>query len=172
MKNKLSSEMGVLSSRELAACPGYPGKEELERGPVAVIECTEEIPCNPCQTICPGGAIVVGKPITNLPIIDREKCNGCGLCIPACPGLAIFVVDNTYSEKEAVISFPHEYLPLPKEGNNVNAVNREGKIVCTGRVVKVRNSRKYDHTPVITIAVDKKYSSEVRGIELQGRVRV
>lgn len=172
MKDKLKSTLGgwVISKEILEASPGYPSKEELRKKPLIVIECPEEIPCNPCETICPRGAIVVGEPITNLPRIDQEKCNTCGLCIPICPGLAIFLVDNTYSEKEATVSFPYEYYPLPKEGDEVNAVNREGEIACKAKVLKVRDPKSHDHTSVTTIVIPKEYSNQVRGIELQQKV--
>ncbi len=160
----LSQDTGTIPEKELEASPGYPSKEDLERGPIVVIECTEEIPCNPCETVCKRGAIVVGEPITNLPRIDPEKCNGCGLCIPICPGLAIFMIDGTYSKDEAAISFPHEYLPLPKEGDEVEAVNRKSETICRGKIVKVRNPKSYNCTPVVTVAVPKKYVHEVRGI--------
>lgn len=166
----LSQDTGIMFKKELEASPGYPSKGELEKGPVVVIECTEEIPCNPCETVCKKGAIVVGEPITNLPRLDPEKCSGCGLCIPICPGLAIFLVDATYSEDKATISFPHEYLPLPKEGDEVEAVNRKGKIVCRGKVIKVRSPKSYDHTPVLTIVVPKRHIHEVRGIKRLRRV--
>lgn len=160
----LSPDTGTMSKEELEASPGYPSKQDLKKGSVVVVECTQEIPCNPCETACKKGAMVVGDPITNLPRLDPEKCNGCGLCIPNCPGLAIFLVDATYSEDEVAISFPHEYLPLPKEGSGVKAVNRRGEIICKGKVVKVLNPKKHDHTPVVTIAVAKKHIHEVRGI--------
>jgi len=160
----LSQDTGTISKKELEASPGYPSKEELEEGPVAVIECTEEIPCNVCETVCNKEAIVVGEPITNLPRLDPEKCSGCGLCIPICPGLAIFLVDASYSEDEAAISFPHEYLPVPQKDDEVETVNRKRKAVCRGKVVKVHNPKSYDHTPVVTITVPKRYFDEVRGI--------
>jgi len=166
----LSRGTGIMSKKELEASPGYPPKEKLSRGPVVVIECTEEIPCNPCETVCKRGAIFVGEPITNPPRIDPEKCNGCGLCIPTCPGLAIFLVDVTYSENEAAISFPYEYLPLPTEGDEVEVVNRKAKVVCKGELLRIRNPKSYDHTPVLTIAVPKKYIDEVRGIKRLRRV--
>ncbi|MBA7642966.1 Ion-translocating oxidoreductase complex subunit B [subsurface metagenome] len=161
----LSQDTGTIPKKELEASPGYPSKGDLNKGPLAVIECTEEIPCNPCETVCNKEAIVVGEPITNLPRVDPKKCNGCGLCIPICPGLAIFLVDTTYSEDEATISFPHEYLPLPKEGDQVEVVNRKGETVYKGKVLKVRSPKSYDHTPVVTVAAPKKYIHEVRGIK-------
>ena len=160
---------GVLSPEELAELPGMPSKERLERGAVAVIECAQKIPCNPCEGACPTGAIVVGEPITNLPTLIEDKCIGCGLCIPACPGLAIFVVDMTYSDREATVQLPYEFLPLPKKGETVKALDREGRVVCPARVVKVLNPKRFDHTAVITIAVPKDQAMNVRSIAVDRR---
>ena len=146
--------------------PGYPAPERLRKGPVAVIECVEEIPCNPCETICHFGAIKVGKPIINLPRLDEKKCKGCGKCIAVCPGLAIFVVDNTFNKREATVSLPYEFLPLPEKGERVNGLNRRGERICSGKVIKIIPPEKNDHTAVITVAVPKECSGEIRNIEL------
>ena len=173
MRGKLEVvEAGVISIEALKRAPCYPSDEALNKGPKAVIECPEEIPCNPCERICKKGAIVIGDPITNLPKFLPDKCNGCGRCIPICPGLCIFVVDKNYSEKDATISFPHEYLPLPEKGDVVDAVNRKGEVVCKGKVIKVLNPKGYNRTSVVTISVPKEFSDEVRGIKLKtGKIR-
>ncbi|MBN1828405.1 MAG: 4Fe-4S ferredoxin, partial [Deltaproteobacteria bacterium] len=142
---------GCLTLDELRSTPGCPTEERLRRGPVAVIECPQEIPCNPCEDACPYGAIVVGDPITNLPVLKEDLCRGCGLCIAPCPGLAIFLVDMTGENGEAKISFPFEYLPLPEPGAAVQAVDRQGQILAAGRVVGIHNSRRNDRTAVVTI---------------------
>jgi thioredoxin reductase/Fe-S-cluster-containing hydrogenase component 2 len=148
-------------------CPGYPSEDRLQKGPTAVIECVEEIPCDPCAFICPRNAISVGRPITRLPRLDAEKCTGCGLCIPGCPGLAIFVVDKTYSSSEALLKLPYEFLPLPKIGGIVDCLDRSGQKVTEGKTVQVLHPRRYDHTPVVSIVLDKKYANEVRAISLR-----
>ncbi|MCR4397741.1 MAG: 4Fe-4S binding protein [Firmicutes bacterium] len=155
---------GYPSLDELRSSPGYPARERAEKGPVAVIECVQEIPCNPCETACPRGAIRVGIPITNLPALDADKCTGCGVCIPKCPGLAIFALDMTYSATEAALSFPHEYLPLPRPGDVVVAVDRGGKAVCASRVLRVSDRPANDRTAVVTIAIPKEHADRVRGI--------
>ena len=91
-----------------------PPAERTAKGPVAVIECVQEIPCNPCEKACPFGAIEIGPDITRLPRLDLDKCRGCGICLSKCPGLAIFLVDASKSETEALVMMPYEYLPLPK----------------------------------------------------------
>lgn len=153
---------GYPSMEEIKKANGWPSEERFAKGPVAIAECVQEIPCNPCEGACPFHAITVGEPITNTPQVDREKCTGCGMCVAACSGLAIFVVDKTYSETEATISFPFEYLPLPEKGDEVDALSRAGEFVCKGTVTRVLNPTRNDHTPVITIAVPKEHIDEVR----------
>lgn len=156
---------GYPSMEEIRQANGWPDEERFAKGPVAVIECVQQIPCNPCERACPFHAIHIGEPITNTPQVDRSKCIGCGVCVAACPGLAIFLVDKSYSDTEAKVSFPFEYEPLPKEGDEVKALSRGGEYVCQGRVVKVMTPAKNDHTPVITLAVPKEYADTVRTME-------
>lgn len=84
---------GYLDFDEVECISGFPGIEALSQKKCVVIECSQNIPCNPCEAACPHHAITVGEPITNLPIVDQEKCIGCGLCVAKCPGQAIFLVD-------------------------------------------------------------------------------
>ncbi|MDI3523116.1 MAG: hypothetical protein PWP43_1298 [Bacillota bacterium] len=134
----------------------------MQRRPVAVIECPEEIPCNPCETACPQGAIQVGEPITARPHLDPAKCSGCGLCVAACPGLAIFLVKE--EGEAAEVTFPYEFLPLPKVGAVVTAVDREGKAVAAAPVTAVRQVRTSDGTWLVTLAVPSALAEEVRGM--------
>ena len=164
--SKSATARGVLGKEDLAKLPGIPSEKRLKKGPVAIIECAAEYPCNPCESACREQAIRVGKDITDLPALDEDRCTGCGVCIPACPGLAIFVVDLTYSEKEAVVRIPHELLPLPGKNETVKCLNREGKSVTEGKVVKVVNPKRNDRTAVIWVAVPKKFAQGLRAIRV------
>jgi Fe-S-cluster-containing hydrogenase component 2 len=140
----------------------WPSEERLKQGPVVIVECFQEIPCNPCETSCPRQAIIVGSDINALPKVDHSKCNGCTICVSRCPGLAIFVVDQKYSDTESAITMPYEFLPLPEKGEEVEALDREGKGCCQARVIRVVNTKAQDRTPLITLAIPKGREKDVR----------
>jgi len=158
--------IGIPTEEEFWKCPGIPTKERMLKGPVAVIECFQEIPCNVCEDACPFGAIKVGHPITNLPILDENKCKGCKLCITKCPGLAIFVIDLS-SKDEARISLPYEFLPVPVIGEEVEALDRWGFNVTKGKVIEVLYNEKFDKTYIVTMSLPKDYALNVRAIRVR-----
>jgi Fe-S-cluster-containing hydrogenase component 2 len=155
---------GALSDAEQKTV--LPPPERLKRGPVAVIECVQEIPCNPCEKACPFGAIEVGPDITRLPRLDLDKCRGCGLCLSKCPGLAIFLLDASGDGPEALVMMPYEYLPLPAVGDIVDGVDRTGRFVVKARVVKVDTGAGREGTAITTLAVAKEHMHEVRSFRI------
>ena len=136
-----------------------PSQKQIEKG-VAIIECIQNIPCNPCVDSCPTGAISM-KDINDLPVMDYDKCIACCKCVGICPGLAIFVVK--YKDDKALITLPYEFLPEPVVGKKVNALDRDGKVVGIGIVKKVVNK---DKTFVVTIEVKKDLLMIVRNIRV------
>ena len=148
-------------------CNQIPDKNRRSKGPVVVIECFQEIPCNPCYEACNRGAIQTFSNINNLPRVDFNKCNGCGRCIPVCPGLAIFVVDETWKEDFAIVRVPYEFLPIPKKGEYVKGLSRDGSEVCDAKVIKVESAKRHDKTCVIWIEVPKDFSMDVRHIHVR-----
>jgi Fe-S-cluster-containing hydrogenase component 2/bacterioferritin-associated ferredoxin len=144
-----------------------PPKEIMKKGPVAVIECFQKIPCNPCAKACKVGAIKPFNDINDRPEMDYDKCTGCGLCMIKCPGLAIFIVDETYSETEALVKIPYEFIPLPAEGSFVTGLDRKGSPVCRAKVVKVQTAKHQDRTSIVAIAVPKEFSMEVRCLSIE-----
>ncbi len=166
-RSKGAAAEGIPTPDELKKTPGWSSLKRLQEGPVAIIECIEEIPCDPCESACPAGAIKIGSSITNLPVLDEDKCTGCGLCISSCPGLAIFVLNLNYTGESALLSFPFEFLPLPKVGEEVSAIDREGRTVCKGKVVKILNKRRQDYTSAVSISIPKKHALVVRAISVK-----
>jgi len=142
----------------------FPSDERLMEGPIAVIECYQSIPCNPCSMVCPRQAIFLFEDINDTPKIDNEKCNGCGLCIMKCPGLAIMAVDMTWSETHALIKLPYEFYPLPVKGQTVMALDREGKPVTEAEVINIVTPS--NKTNMVSIAIDKEYVKTVRNIRV------
>lgn len=152
-------ETGILTYEELEEKGLLPSMERLTKGPIAIAECPEEIPCNICVSACPFKAIEMKK-IYDLPRIDPNKCIGCGVCVPQCPGLAIFVVDLSKPDK-ALITLPYELLPRPEKGLKVKLLSREGKVVGEGVIVK---AWQYDKTWAVTVEVPRDKWFEVRAI--------
>lgn len=76
---------GIPSAEELRGASGIPSQERMKKGPVAVIECVQEIPCNPCENACPFGAIKIGDPITNCPFWMGKSAPDAGLASPCAP---------------------------------------------------------------------------------------
>lgn len=145
----------------------YPDKKRLAQGPVVIIECFQKIPCDPCAISCKFGAIKPFKDINDLPQVDFDKCTGCGVCISSCPGLAIFVLDENYSESESLIKLPYEMLPLPQKEEEVNALDRTGNALCKVKVVKVQKIK--NKTNIVSIIVPKNLSRKIRSIKVEDK---
>ncbi len=159
---------GYLTIDDLREKGNVPPEERLRRSPVAMTECIQEIPCNPCKAACPFDAIVM-ETITTPPRVDFDKCTGCTMCMRVCPGLTIFMVylkrkgDTDVGE----ITIPYELLPVPARGSVVEAVNRSGEVVGEAVVTRVFPPEKNSGTALVTIEVPGELLMEVRSI---GRV--
>ncbi|HCJ09182.1 MAG: FAD-dependent oxidoreductase [Lachnospiraceae bacterium] len=150
---------GYLEEMELAQ---YPGVTHCH-GVHPVIECTQNIPCNPCQDACKFGCISIGDQITALPIVNPEAdCKNCGMCVASCSGQAIFLIDEDYDETSGTVTMPYELLPYPEVGSAGDGLNRSGQKVCKAEVVSVKTSPAFDKTALLTIKVPKEYLDQVR----------
>lgn len=140
-----------------------PTSERRNKKAYAVIECFQEIPCNPCVDSCPIGAIEMADGLNALAVINYDKCTGCGICVGICPGLAIFLIDETKEEGRVHITLPYEYSVLPELQSTVLATDREGSVLGEGRVVAL----KVVHgTQLVTISVAAALIDQARGIQL------
>ena len=169
-KKITETEEGIVISENLLS-HGFVADDEIERYPGVthsvgihpVIECTQNIPCNPCQDACPKHCIKIGQNITSLPVIDQSvACIGCGMCVASCSGQAIFLVNEDNGKGFAEITLPYEFLPLPKKGDKGVALSRSGKAICDAEVVGVKSLKAFDKTNLLTIKVDKKYAMQAR----------
>lgn len=144
-----------------------PSKKRRERGPVAIVERFQEIPCDPCHSSCIQNAIKPFQDINDLPEIDVERCNGCETCISYCPGLAIFVVDETYSQERAIIRFPWEFIPIPPKGSLVMGIDREGRDIGQVRIHQAEPSPRKDGSVILWLDAPKEKAYEVKSIQLE-----
>lgn len=155
------TEEGIDTSMSLLE-KGYVADDEIEKYPGVtkgsgvhpVIECTQNIPCNPCQDACPKGCISIGSNITSLPVVKGDvACIGCGMCVASCSGQAIFLVEDDIGDGYGTVTLPYEFLPLPEVGQKGIALGRDGKEVCKAEVINVRSSTAFDHTHLLTMKV-------------------
>ena len=159
-------ETGIPTKEDIQAIS--PSDERFAKGPVVIVECFQEIPCNPCVDACKFNAITKPKDINDLPLVDFDKCNGCGVCIAQCPGLAIFVVDKTYSDTHAVVRIPYEFIPVPEKGQFASGLDRSGEERGWFEVVKVISGGQKNKTTTIWLAVPQDLAMEIRSIKVGG----
>lgn len=169
-KEITETEEGIAVSASLLK-HGFVADDEIERYPGVthkagvhpVMECTQNIPCNPCQDACPKGCISIGAKITSLPVVvENSQCVNCGMCVASCSGQAIFLVDETYEDGYASVTLPYEFLPLPEVGTKGAGLGRNGQKVCDAEVVQVRNVKAFDKTNLLTIKVPAEYAMKAR----------
>ncbi len=131
----------------------------------AVIHCPQRIPCNPCETSCPFGAIVVGEDISAIPIFYAEKCRGCGLCVAACPGIAIRLLGNADQAGNATVVIPYEYLPVPTDGDTLVLTDEMGADIGEGVLQKTAKPNKHDATILLYITAPAQIAQKTYGIK-------
>ena len=162
-----SSKTGFLTEADLKDSPGIPDVARRQKGPVASIECLEDIPCNPCESSCKFDAITVGDDITTPPRLTEDNCVGCRSCVPICPGLAIFIVDESLEDEKAAIEMSYEYRPLPQKGDIVTALDRAGQEIGDATVTAVKKTEKMDRTATVIIEIPRDWSMKARAIKLK-----
>lgn len=110
----------------------FPSEKRLLRGRAAVTACPGQDECGLCAAACGFGAIE--KP-ARLPIVDHEKCIGCGACVKACPRGNMRLVDGSKGEEcELTVKVPLAELPETEE--TLRALDAAGKGLGPARVTQ------------------------------------
>lgn len=176
-------EMARELGREVQTDPSWAQKAEVlrsrpgrihdprpvELGPrfQPILHCTEEIPCNPCTSVCPQEAILLEQDqgsIMDVPFY-AGGCNGCRMCVAACPGLAI-VLARALDETHAEMILPHEFLPSFKAGDLIELTGVEGELIEQGEVLGISPNKKY-RTSLVRIRVSLQNAHRIAGIRVQ-----
>jgi Fe-S-cluster-containing hydrogenase component 2 len=163
-QHQSSTEDGIIRVEELEALHLVPPLARLrDKRPIAMIECVQEIPCNSCAMACKLGAIRMEN-VNAIPTIDYTKCIGCISCIMVCPGQAIFLLKA--AEGLGQITMPYEFRSVPKIGDSVHALDREGKVLGEAKVIRVFPADRNDGTALLTIQVPEHWLFTARAISV------
>jgi len=132
-----------------------------------VLRCTQEIPCNPCFSVCRKQAIrMVGDPIMGLPEFTGE-CDGCTRCVSICPGLAITLADGRKNPQNPVVTVPFEQSrALVEKGSEVLASDAMGQPLGRFPVLGVISGKRQDRTLLVRLRVPAAIAPQVAGISM------
>ncbi|MDR3670868.1 MAG: FAD-dependent oxidoreductase [Holophaga sp.] len=156
----------------LKARPGATITEEIpeqEQGVFPVFHCSQEIPCNPCTSICPQGSIQIeGGDILGVPTFNEQDCIACEQCVAVCPGLAVTLVDYRKQVGEALVTIPYEFPGNTLEvGQAVTVLDTLGQVLGNVPVVKTRSPTFADHAVLVKVRAPLAIAKQIAGIRVQ-----
>jgi NADPH-dependent 2,4-dienoyl-CoA reductase/sulfur reductase-like enzyme/Fe-S-cluster-containing hydrogenase component 2/bacterioferritin-associated ferredoxin len=148
-----------------------PWEELPEQGVMPIFHCYQEVPCNPCTSVCPEKAIRTREDrVTGLPYMtDPEKCKGCLACIAICPGLAITLVDYRKDEELPLVTLPYEiWRGTVEKGSMVPVTDDDGAVLGHYAVERlISNRKKHPGTLMVQIKMDRAVAQRAVGIRVQ-----
>lgn len=158
----------------LKSKPGALREEVLPNtfeGVFPVLHCNQEIPCDPCTTICPKNLIRIdGQDIRNIPQFLRseaEDCIGCLRCVSICPGLAISLVDFRKRAGTALVSLPYEQEAASlKPGDLVMVTDTAGNALCSLPVHALRKLAGFSGTHIVSVEAPAEIAARIAGLRL------
>ena len=167
-------------SRILKSHPGSVVERECHIEKVGVhpiIHCNQEIPCNPCTTVCSEGKInIQGGGLLGLPqyegcedlVTYTSKCIGCGQCVAICPGLAITLVDYRKSADTPRVTLPAEVFSKKVEkGEILTVVDEDGNELGDFEVYKSRYLAQHPKTQLVTFELPAKIATKAMSFKVQ-----
>jgi thioredoxin reductase/Fe-S-cluster-containing hydrogenase component 2/bacterioferritin-associated ferredoxin len=163
----LKSRPGAISVDAVIEEPAVP----VESGVLPVFHCTQEIPCNPCASVCSKGLIFIDpSDIRHVPAYkgSTTDCIGCEKCLAICPGLAITLVDYRKTPDTPVVAIPFEFnYEQIKERETVTVLDTEGGVLGDLQVVKIEQVASRDHTIIVKVRAPRDVATRIAGIRIQ-----
>jgi len=178
---KIAQELGVTKEeipkawyRKAEVLKSEPGKisdykdNKPNEGVYPVIHCLQEIPCNPCSTVCPTRSIIIDDdPILGIPYYEGS-CVGCGKCVAICPGLAITLVDFRKDKDNPFVTLPYEVGNFRIEkGDKVICTDIDGNPLGQFEVVNVLDVKTNNRTQLVKILADTAVAVKIASFEIQ-----
>ena len=160
----------------LRSKPGQTAPEQIpaeEQDVFPVFHCTQEIPCNPCTSVCSQGSIYIDpNDIRVVPQYIAEQigkhCIGCEKCVTVCPGLAITLVDYRKDAEHPTVTIPYEFLRESiVAGDVVTVLDTEGEPLGNVEVSKVRAAKANDRTLLVQVKAPREIAKRIAGIQVQ-----
>jgi len=158
----------------LKSHPGETGREQIppwEEGVFPILHCQQEIPCNPCTSVCPRKLICIDeRDIRQSPQFsgDAQQCIGCEQCVAVCPGLAITLVDYREDPKLPTVTIAYEFLKESVNvGDTMTVLDCEGEVLGGVKVESVRAIKRNDRTVLIKVRAPKAFAKRIAGIRVQ-----
>jgi sarcosine oxidase, subunit alpha len=142
-------------------------------GVLPVFHCSEEIPCNPCTSVCPQALIHIDpSDIRNVPEylggVGAEECLGCEQCVVICPGLAITLVDYRRDAEHPTVTMAYEFAAdSVAAGDTMVALDAEGAVLGGVEVLDVQPIPRGDRTVMLKLRVPAEVAKRVAGVQLQ-----
>jgi NADPH-dependent 2,4-dienoyl-CoA reductase/sulfur reductase-like enzyme/Fe-S-cluster-containing hydrogenase component 2/bacterioferritin-associated ferredoxin len=145
-------------------------KQSTQEGIFPVIHCKQEIPCNPCSTVCPEGCITMdGDPIKGRPLFNGT-CKGCMKCLAICPGLAITLVDYRRDAQNPVVFLPYEISNVQvQKGDTIACVDVDGNDLGLHTVLGARPTKDSNQTWIVRTRVPREIAQQVVGFTIQDK---
>jgi len=145
---------------------------KIRTGVYPILHCVQQIPCDPCVSLCPLGLIRFdSSDIRDVPVFRVEKgdCVGCAKCLIGCPGLAITLVDYRKDPLFPTVTIPYE-MPAAKirPGVSVTAVDTLGAVIGIYQVTNIVLPKNSDRTQSLKFQVPADIAEKIAGIRTEG----
>ena len=133
-----------------------------------VMHCTQEIPCDPCSTVCPKHLIMIDRnDIRSVPEFiagENQHCSACARCVAVCPGLAISLVDFHKQNGFGLVSLPFEQDPSELQvGQMIGVTTTSGDRLGELPINKIGRVPGYKGTTIVTVEAPQEMAGLIAG---------